>query len=99
MYIGFHSVSTKNLMDHLMERYRKTRSSDLEACRQSLVAHIEVDCRIDVYFQRVEDAIQFALNGKTPFTLAQILQTEYHGVKKTGLNSLALKEWHKKLMA
>ena len=30
-YMGFHSVSAKILMDHLMERYGKIRVPDLEA--------------------------------------------------------------------
>ena len=59
-YMGFHGVSSKKLMDHLMERYGKIRTPDLESCRQTLAAPIQVDRPIDVYFQRVEDAIQFA---------------------------------------
>ena len=35
---------------------------------------------------------------KTPFTPAQTVQTEYHAVNKTGLYSLALKEWCKKVI-
>ena len=62
-------------MDHLMKRYIKTRVSDLETCRQALSAPIEVDGLIDVYFQRVEDAIQFAHGGKTPFNPSQIVHT------------------------
>ena len=36
---------------------------------------------------------------KTPFTLAQIVQTSYHYVNKTGIYSLALKDWRKKRLA
>ena len=59
--------------------------SDLEACRQALEEPIEVVRPIDAYFQWVEDAIQFAQFDKTPFTLEQIVQTEYHAAKNTGL--------------
>ena len=31
-YMGFHGVSAKNLVDHLMERYETIWASDLEAC-------------------------------------------------------------------
>ena len=58
-----------------------------------------MDLPIDVYLLQVEDAIQFAQEGKTPFTPAQIVQTEYHAVNKTGLYYLALKERNKKAMA
>ena len=35
-YMGFHGVSAKNLVDHLMKRHDKIRASDLEVCRQAL---------------------------------------------------------------
>ena len=41
--MGLHGVSTKSLVDHLMERYRKIRASDLKTCRQDLANPIEVD--------------------------------------------------------
>ena len=47
----------------------------------------------------MEDAIQFEQDGKTPLTPSQIVQMEYHAIKKTGIYSLALQEWHKKAMA
>ena len=58
-YMGFHSVSSKNLVDYLMERYGKIIASDFKACKQSLVNTIEVYRLIDVYFQQVEDVIHF----------------------------------------
>ena len=71
--MGFHGVSAKNLVGHLMKRYGKIGASDLEDCRQVLEEPIEVDCPIDVYFQWVEDAIHFAQDGKMPFTPAKIV--------------------------
>ena len=72
-YMGFHGVSTKNLVDHLIEMYSKIRASDLEACRQALAEPIEVDLSIDVYSQRLEDAIQFEKDVKTLCTPAKIV--------------------------
>ena len=98
-YMGFHVFSFKNLVEHLKERYREIRASDLEACRQYLAEPIEVYFPIDVYLQKVEDAIQFVRYRKTLFTPAHILQTAYHAVNKIGLYYRALKGWHKKAMA
>ena len=89
--MGFHGLSAKNLVDHLMERYGKFWASDLKACIQALEDLIEVDRPIDVYFQRVEDVIQFSQDGKKLFTPAKIVHTAYHFVNKTGLYSLELK--------
>ena len=82
-----------------MERYEKIRALYLEAYRQALAAPIEVDHPIVVYFQRVEDATQFAQDGKTLFTPSEIVQTAYHAVNKTGIYSIELKEWCKKVMS
>ena len=89
--MGFHGVSANKLMEHTMERYGKTRASYLKTCRQALMASIEVDLLLDVYFQRVEDVIQFAQDGKMPLTPTQIVQTAYHAVNKTDIYYLALK--------
>ena len=35
-YMGFHGVSAKSLLDHLMEGYGNICSLDLELCRQAL---------------------------------------------------------------
>ena len=48
-YMGFHSVSAKNLVDHLVESYRKIWASDLEAYIQDIAEPIEVDRLIYVY--------------------------------------------------
>ena len=48
-YIGFHGISAKNLVDHLMERYGKIWASDLEAYIQDIAEPIEVDRLIYVY--------------------------------------------------
>ena len=98
-HMGFHGVYANNHVDHLMERYGKIWASDLEACRQALAEPIKAELPIDVYFQRVEDVIQFSQDRKTPFTPAQIVQTTYHAANKTGFYSLALKEWRKKATA
>ena len=89
--MGFHGVSSKNLIDHLMERYEKIRYSYLDACRQALAEPLEMYLPIDIYFKQVEDTIQFSQDGKTPFTKVQIVQTAYHAINKTGLYSIALR--------
>ena len=50
-----------------------------------------MDRPIYVYLQQVEDAIQFAQGSQTMFTPAQMVQTSYHTLNKTGIYSLALK--------
>ena len=95
-YMGFKGVSAKSLVYHLMERYGKILTSDIETCRQALAEPIEVDRPINLYFQQVENSIQFVHYSKTPLTPAHIVQTAYHAVNKKCLYSLALNKWLKK---
>ena len=55
--MGFYGVSTKSLMDQLIERYGKIQVLDIVVFRQDLAEPIEVDRPIDTYFQHVDDAI------------------------------------------
>ena len=41
-YMEFHGVFSKNLVDHMVERYGNICVSDLEACRQALTEPIDM---------------------------------------------------------
>jgi hypothetical protein len=51
---------------------------------------------IDIYFQKVDDCVQYAADGQVAFTPDQILQTAYHAVSTSGYYNDACKEWRKK---
>ena len=63
-----------------MTRYGKIRAPGIKACSQALAKPIVGDRPTDAYFQKMEDAIQFFQDIKTPFTPAQIVQTAYYAV-------------------
>jgi hypothetical protein len=51
---------------------------------------------IDIFFQRIDDCINYADDGQVPFTPEQILQTAYHAVSTSGYYTDACKIWRKK---
>ena len=51
---------------------------------------------IDVYFQRIDDCVQYTVDGKVAYTADQILQTGYHGISTSGLYNDSCKDWRKK---
>jgi hypothetical protein len=51
---------------------------------------------IDVFFQRVDECIQYAVNGQVAFSAEQILQTTYHAASTSGYYTDACNEWRKK---
>jgi hypothetical protein len=57
---------------------------------------MDISQPIDAYFARIDDCIQFASDGKTPFTAQQILTTALHAVQKTGWFRVGIREWKTK---
>ncbi len=60
---------------------------------------IDLTQPIDVFFQRIDDCVQYAADGRIAFTAEQILQTAYHAVSTSGFYNDACKEWRKKPLA
>jgi hypothetical protein len=86
------AVTPRDLIDHLLERYGRITASDIANCRTKMEAPLDPTQPIDVYFQNIDDCIQFAADGQVPFTALQIVQTAYHAISKSGLYNDACKE-------
>ena len=95
-YTGYLGVTTRDLIDHLLDRYGKITPADIEDCKQRLQAPLDSTQPIDIYFQRIDDSVQYAADGKVAFTNEQILQTAYHAISTSGYYTEACKEWRKK---
>lgn len=95
-YTGYLGVTTRDLLDHLLDRYGKITPADIEACKNEMIAAMDSTQPIDMYFKRIDDCIQYAADGNVPFTAHQILQTTYHAVSTSGQYSEACKEWRRR---
>ena len=95
-YTGYLGVKTRDLLDHLLDRYGKITAADLAACQIRMNEPINVDLPIDVYFQKIDECVQYAVDGKVAYTLDQILQTAYHAISASGFYNDACKDWRKK---
>eukprot|EP00957_Ditylum_brightwellii_P027772 2098835-Ditylum_brightwellii.AAC.1 len=47
----------------------------------------------DAYFATIDNCIQYALDGKTPYTAKQIIITVLHAVQKTGWFKVGIRAW------
>jgi hypothetical protein len=79
-YTGYLGVTAQDLIDHLLDRYGKITPADIAACKQCINEPIDASQAIDVYFQTIDDCIQYADDGQVAFTTGQILQTTYHAI-------------------
>ena len=95
-YVGYANVSTKELLTHLYDSYAKITSADLRNNKTRMNQPYDPNQPIEVLFDQIEDAIDFAAAGNTPFTNEQIVNSAYNLVFDTGMFTDECKEWRKK---
>jgi hypothetical protein len=95
-YTGYLGVSTRDLLDHLLDRYGRITSADITKCKQRMEEPIDSTEPIDVYFQKIDECVQYAADGRVAFTADQILQTGYNAISTSGFYHDASKEWRRK---
>jgi hypothetical protein len=67
-YTGYLSITTRDLIDHLLDRYGKITPADIEDCKKRMSDPLDSTQPIDIYFQRIDDSVQYASDGRTGFT-------------------------------
>jgi hypothetical protein len=98
-YTRYMGVTPSDLLDHLLERYGRITASDIANCRTKMEEPMDVIQPIDIYFQTINDCVQFVTDGQVPFTPTQVVQTAYHAVSRSGIYNEACKEWRRKPVA
>ena len=96
-YTGYMGVTTRDLLDPLMDRYGNITSADLKANEPCINEALNISRPIDVFFQCINDALQYDDDEKKPFTAKQILQTAFHSLNATSLYWEACKECRQKV--
>ena len=95
-YTGFLTVTARDLMTHLLQRYGKITASDLTNNKRKMDEPLDNSAPIDVYFKRIDECAQFATDGEMAYTPEQILQTAYYAISASNLYTDACKEWRRK---
>ena len=89
-------VTTRNLLYHLMDWYGNITAAYLKSSEARINEAFYHSRPINVFFQRIDDAVQYANYGKNPFAAKQILQTAFHSFNTTSMYQEACKEWQQK---
>eukprot|EP00957_Ditylum_brightwellii_P163033 12414736-Ditylum_brightwellii.AAC.1 len=95
-YSVYLSITTRDVLDHLMDRYGQIKPADLVANGVSYNKLMDISLPIDAYFARIDDCIQYASNGNTPYTAEQILTTTLHAMQRTGWFKERIRAWKAK---
>ena len=77
-YTGYMGVTTRNLLYHLMYWYGNIMAAYLKYNEARINKAFYHSLPINVFFQHIDDSVQYADDGENPFTEKQILQTAFH---------------------
>jgi len=84
-HVGYAIVTTLDLLTHLYDTYAKITDGDLEDNKDTMASPYDVNLPIETLYKRIEECVQFAAAGNTPFTAAQVVSTAFRTIQKTGM--------------
>ena len=64
-YTGYMDVTTGDLLNHQMDQYGNVTADDLKSNEARINKALDNSRPIDVFFQQIDDAVQYADDGKT----------------------------------
>ena len=93
---GFANISLRDLIQYCIETYGKISPADLAEKENNIRKQWDADTPFEMLIEQIEDAQEFADDGRQPFTDAQILNTAYNLVYNTGAYFDECKTWNSK---
>ena len=94
-YTRYMEETTRDLLDHLMDRYSNITSYNLKFNKARINEAFDHSRPIDVFFQFINDAVQYDDDVNTRLWNF-FLQTAFHSVNTTGMYREACKELRQK---
>ena len=95
-YVGIGTRTPLEILAHLYANYANITPSDLEQNCIAMQQPCDVNQPIEVFFKQIEDAMEFAAAGQTPYSPEQILSIAYQGIFRTGIFADDCKLWKRK---
>ena len=98
-YIGYLNVTTREILDHLYSQYARISAADLQDNDVALKTAYDPNLPIKTLFDQVENAVDFAAAGNTPYSPKQVVATAYQLIFATGVFLEDCKVWKRQLEA
>ena len=95
-HVGYANVTTLELITHLYDNYGKISDHDLQKNQETMKEEIDLNLPIENFFRRVEDCVDYAAAGNTPFTPEQVVSSAFYSVQQTGMMLDDVREWKRK---
>jgi hypothetical protein len=84
-YIGYLNVTTLQILDHLYNEYARISAADLQSNDVSFKSAYDPNLPIESLFDQIENAVEFAAAGNTPYSPEQVVATAYQLIYATGM--------------
>jgi hypothetical protein len=84
-YVGYQNSSTLDFFNHLYATYANINASDLLSKDKQMKADYDANQPIELFFDQIEVAVDFAAAGDCPYTPTQVTVIAYQLVFKMGL--------------
>jgi hypothetical protein len=98
-YIGLGTRTPMELLNHLYANYAKITPSDLDKNDVAMKQPCDVNQPIEILYKQIEDAIEFAAAGQTPYYTQQVLSIAFQLVFRTGIFADDCKIWKRQATA
>jgi hypothetical protein len=98
-YVGIGTRTPLEILAHLYASYANITPSDLEQNGIAMQQPCDVDQPIEVFYKQIEDGMEFADAGQTPYSPEQILSIAYQGIFRTGIFADDCKIWKRQAAA
>jgi hypothetical protein len=98
-YVGFQNRSTRDILDHLYSTYANISASQLLENDTQMKTSYGANQPIELFFDQIEDAVDFADAGESPYTPVQVTNIAYQLVFQTGLLPDECKLWKRRSVA
>eukprot|EP00957_Ditylum_brightwellii_P028519 2153477-Ditylum_brightwellii.AAC.1 len=95
-YTRYLGVAIRDLLNHLLDWYGKITAVDIVSNNEQFLEGMDMDQPTNIYFTKIDDSVQYAADGKTPYTAQQIVTAAENAVRKTGMYKEPLRRWREK---
>ena len=95
-YIGYSTLTTLDFLSHLYKTYANISPSDLQDNDARLRAPYDANHPIETLVDQVDNAVEYAAAGDTPYTPQQVVSIAFQLVYQTGLFLDDCKIWKRK---
>ena len=84
-YLGYLNVSTRQILDHLYAQYARISASDLQDNDVTFKKPYDPNLPIETLFDQIENCIDFAAAGLSPYSTEQVTNNAYQLIFATGM--------------